>query len=172
MTRGGPAGMTERLVSCCLLPPDKSLTSRRGVRRSALALAHRHAVPCQPRFTIIPEPARSSSPESAQMAQPDLPQPVQWWNTLAQRLNVKEKVERFFHHASAPPNVLDRSPRSPTRLGIRPRDLGLLNKYSPVHCGLFAASRHNLAFTSRHYALYSQQLTLQHSTKLLFCSFF
>lgn len=43
------------------------------------------------------------------MAQPDLPQPpVQWWKTLAQRLNVQEKVERFFHHATTSPNVLDR----------------------------------------------------------------
>ena len=43
--------------------------------------------------------------------------------------------------------------QSPTRLGIRPRDLDLLNKYSLGHCGFSAASRHKLAFTSRHYAL-------------------
>ena len=29
----------------------------------------------------------------------------------------------------------------------------LLNKYSLGHCGLSAASRHKLAFTSRHHAL-------------------
>ena len=41
-------------------------------------------------------------------------------------------------------------PLSPTRLGIRPRDLGLSNEYTLGHCGLFAASRHKLASTSRH----------------------
>ena len=40
-----------------------------------------------------------------------------------------------------------------TRLGIRPRDLGLLYKYSLGHCGLSTAPRRKLAFTSRHYAL-------------------
>ena len=35
----------------------------------------------------------------------------------------------------------------------RPRDMGLLNKYSLGHCGLSAASRHKFAFISRHYAL-------------------
>ena len=37
--------------------------------------------------------------------------------------------------------------------GIRSQDLGLPSEYSLGHCGLSAASRHKLAFTSRHYAL-------------------
>ena len=41
-------------------------------------------------------------------------------------------------------------PLSPTRLGMRPRDLGLSNEYTLGHCGLSAASRHKLASTSRH----------------------
>ena len=53
----------------------------------------------------------------------------------------------------AQPSTRSTWPRSPTRLGIRPRDLGLLNKYSLGHCGLSAASRHKLAFASRHHAL-------------------
>ena len=53
----------------------------------------------------------------------------------------------------AQPSIRSTWPRSPTRLCIRPRDLGLLNKYSLGHRGLSAASRHKLAFTSRHYAL-------------------
>ena len=47
----------------------------------------------------------------------------------------------------AQPSTRSTWPRSPTRLGIRPRDLGLLLG----HCGLSAASRHKLAFTSRHH---------------------
>ena len=43
--------------------------------------------------------------------------------------------------------------QSPTRLGIWLWDLGLLNKYNIGHCGLSAASRHKLVFTSRHYTL-------------------
>ncbi|MCY3955012.1 MAG: hypothetical protein OXF47_03330 [Nitrospira sp.] len=43
------------------------------------------------------------------MAQPDRPQlDAQWWITLAQRLNIEEKVEQFFHDATTPHNVLDR----------------------------------------------------------------
>ena len=53
----------------------------------------------------------------------------------------------------AQPGTRSSGPRSPTRLGIRSQDLGLPNEYSLGHCGLFAASRHKLAFTSRHYAL-------------------
>ena len=53
----------------------------------------------------------------------------------------------------AQPSTRSTWPRSPTRLGIRPRDLGLLNKYSLGHCDLSAASRHKFAFSSRHYAL-------------------
>ena len=53
----------------------------------------------------------------------------------------------------AHPSTWSTWPRSPTRLGIRPRDLGLLNKHSLGHCGLSASSRRKLAFTSRHYAL-------------------
>ena len=70
----------------------------------------------------------------------------------------------------AQPSTRSTWPRSPTRLGIRPRDLGLLNKYSLGHCGLSAASRHKFAFTSRHYPLLTAT-TLQHSTKLLFVFF-
>ena len=44
-------------------------------------------------------------------------------------------------------------PLSPTRLGIRPRDLVLSNEYTLGHCGLSAASRHKLASTSRHHSL-------------------
>ena len=44
-------------------------------------------------------------------------------------------------------------PLSPTRLGIRLRDLGLPNEYTLGHCGLSAASRHKLASTSRQYSL-------------------
>ena len=68
----------------------------------------------------------------------------------------------------AQPSTQNTLPRSPTRLGIRLRDLGLLNKYSLGHCGFSAASTciYKLAFTSRHYALLAI-LTLQHSTKLL-----
>ena len=55
--------------------------------------------------------------------------------------------------AKAQPSTRSTWPWSPTRLGIRPQDLGLLNKYSLGHCGLSAASRRKLAFTSRHYAL-------------------
>ena len=44
-------------------------------------------------------------------------------------------------------------PLSPTRLGIRPRDLGLPNEYTLGHCGLSAASRHRLASTSSHHSL-------------------
>ena len=50
-------------------------------------------------------------------------------------------------------------PRSPTRLGIRLRDLGLLNKYSLGHCGFSAACIYKLAFTSRHYALLATNTT-------------
>ena len=40
----------------------------------------------------------------------------------------------------AQPSTRSTWPRSPTRLGIQPRDLGLLNKYSLGHCGISAAS--------------------------------
>ena len=53
----------------------------------------------------------------------------------------------------AQPSTRSTGPRSPTRLGIRSQHLGLPNEYSLGHCGLSAASRHKLAFTSRHYAL-------------------
>ena len=53
----------------------------------------------------------------------------------------------------AQPSTQSTWPRSPTRLGIRLQDLGLLNKHSFGHCGLSAASRRKLAFTSRHYTL-------------------
>ena len=53
----------------------------------------------------------------------------------------------------AQPSTRSTWPQSPTRLGIRSQDLGLPNEYSLGHCDLSAASRHKLAFTSRHYAL-------------------
>ena len=53
----------------------------------------------------------------------------------------------------AQPSTRSTGPRSPTRLGIRSQDLGLPSEYSLGHCGLSAASRHKLAFTSRHYTL-------------------
>ena len=53
----------------------------------------------------------------------------------------------------AQPSTRSTGPRSPIRLGIQSQDLGLPNEYSLGHCGLSAASRHKLAFTSRHYAL-------------------
>ena len=56
----------------------------------------------------------------------------------------------------AQPSTQSTWPRSPTRLGIWPRDLGLLNKYSVGHCDISAASRHKVAFTRRHYALLSK----------------
>ena len=53
----------------------------------------------------------------------------------------------------AQPSTPSTWPLSPTRLGIRPRDLGLPNEYTLGHCGFSAASRHELASTSRHYSL-------------------
>ena len=44
-------------------------------------------------------------------------------------------------------------PLSPTRLGIRPRDLALPDEYTLGHCDLSAASRHKLASASRQYSL-------------------
>ena len=38
-------------------------------------------------------------------------------------------------------------------IGIQPQDLRLPNEYTLGHCGLSAATRHKLAFTSRHYSL-------------------
>ena len=77
----------------------------------------------------------------------------------------------FLSQSSDHPMKGPARPPSPTRLGMRPRDLGLLNKYSLGHCGLCAASRRKLAFQAS-VTHYSQQLTLQHSTKLLFVFFF
>ena len=66
-------------------------------------------------------------------------------------------------------------PLSPTRLGIRPWDLGLSNEYTLGHYGLSAAFRHKLASTSSHHAL----LTATDTTALywtpscvFFCVFF
>ena len=50
---------------------------------------------------------------------------------------------------TVPPFLLMQWPLSPTRLGIRPWDLGLPNEYTLGHCGL---SADKLAFTSRHYS--------------------
>ena len=71
----------------------------------------------------------------------------------------------------AQPSTQSTWPWSPTRLGIRPRDLVPLNKYSLGHCCLSAASRHKLAYTSRHYTLLAANGTT-HFTKLLFYFFF
>ena len=52
------------------------------------------------------------------------------------------------------PNPALQAPgHSSTRLDIWPQDLGLRNEYTLSYCGLFAASRHKLASTSRHYSL-------------------
>ena len=59
----------------------------------------------------------------------------------------------------AQPSTPSTGPRSPTRLGIRSQDLGLPNEYSLGHCGLSAASRHKLAFTSRHFTLLTADTT-------------
>ena len=72
----------------------------------------------------------------------------------------------------AQPSTRSTWPQSQTRLGIRPRDLGLLNKYSLSHCGLFAASRHKLAFTRRHYALLTGTDTTALFNSFLFFVFF
>ena len=53
----------------------------------------------------------------------------------------------------AQPSTQSTGPRSPTRLGKQSKDLGLLNEYSVGYCGLTAASRHELVFISRNYAL-------------------
>ena len=59
------------------------------------------------------------------------------------------------------------------RLGIWPRDLGLLNKYSLGHCGLCAASRRKLAFTSKHYTLLTAtDYSTLHNSFLCFFFFF
>ena len=55
----------------------------------------------------------------------------------------------------AQPSTPSTWPLSPTRLGIRPRDLGLPNEDTLGHCGLSAVTRHELASTGRHYH-YSQ----------------
>ena len=44
---------------------------------------------------------------------------------------------------------------APIRLGIRSQNLGQPNEYSLGHCGLSAASRHKLAFTTRHFVLFT-----------------
>ena len=57
-------------------------------------------------------------------------------------------------------------PWSPTRFCNWLQDLGLPKEYSLGHCGLSAASRHKLAFTSRHYSLLTA--TSHNSTLLNF----
>ena len=69
----------------------------------------------------------------------------------------------------AQPSTRSTWPPSPTRLGVQPRDLGLLNKYSLGHCGLSAASRRKLAFTSRHYSLLTATDTTALYSTLFFC---
>ena len=62
--------------------------------------------------------------------------------------NVKLRIQ-----VKAQPSTPSTWPLSPTRLGIRPRDLGLPKEYTLGHCGFSAASRHELASTSRQYSL-------------------
>ena len=73
----------------------------------------------------------------------------------------------------AQPSTRSTGPRSPTRLGIRSQHLGLPNEYSLGHCGLSAASRHKLAFTSRHFTLLTAtEFTALYQTPCFFCVFF
>ena len=60
----------------------------------------------------------------------------------------------------AQPSIQCTGPQSPTRLGRQSQDLP--NEYSLGHCNLFAASRHKLAFTKRHYALLTATDTTAH----------
>ena len=88
--------------------------------------------------------------------------PLAWLYRTSGKLRILVKAQ---------PSTWSTWPPSPTRLVIRPRDLGLLNKYSLSHCGLCAASRRKLAFTSKHYTL----LTATDTTALYktpFCVFF
>ena len=62
-------------------------------------------------------------------------------------------------------------PQSTTRLGIRSQDLGLPNEYSLGYC-TFLLLLHTSSLSQAGITHYSQQLTLQHSTKLLFVFFF
>ena len=72
----------------------------------------------------------------------------------------------------AQPSTRSTGPRPPTRLGIRSQDLGLPSEYSLGHCGLSAASRHKLAFTSRHYTLLTATDTTALTKTPLFCFVF
>ena len=65
------------------------------------------------------------------------------------------------------PRTRSTGPQSPTGLGIQSQDLGLPDEYSLGHCDLSATCRHKFA-SQGGITHYSQQLTLQHSTKLLF----
>ena len=59
-----------------------------------------------------------------------------------------------------------------TRLGIRSQDPGLPDEYSLVHRGFFAACRHKLAFTNKHYTLLTAtDTTALYKTPFL-CVFF
>ena len=58
-------------------------------------------------------------------------------------------------------------PRSPTRLGIRPQDVGLLYKYSLGHCIAFLLLLDASLLSQADITHYSQLLIRQHSTKLL-----
>ena len=85
--------------------------------------------------------------------------PFSWLYRTSDKLRILVKAQ---------PSTRSTWPPSPTRLGIRPRDLGLLDKYSLGHCGLCAASRRKLAFTSKHYTL----LTATDTTALYKTPFF
>ena len=67
----------------------------------------------------------------------------------------------------AQPSTRSIWPRSPTRLGVRPQDVGLLYKYSLGHCIAFLLLLDASLLSQADITHYSQLLTRQHSTKLL-----
>ena len=77
------------------------------------------------------------------------------WQSVAPTINC------VFWLIKAQPSTQSTWPRSPTRLGIRPRDLGLLNKYILV---AFLLLLDTTLLSQAGITHYSQLLTLQHST--------
>ena len=71
----------------------------------------------------------------------------------------------------AQPSTRSIGPRSTTRLGIRSQVLGLPIEYSLCHCA-FLLLLHTSLLSQAGITHYSQQRTLQHSTKLLLVFFF
>ena len=70
----------------------------------------------------------------------------------------------------AQPSTRSTGPRSPTRLGIRSQDLGLPDEYSLATVAFLLLVDASL-LSQGGFMHYSQQLTLQHSTNLLFFFF-